>query len=76
MNPRTARHCAAGPRCPAPRDPATAVSTTHPSDEAIVNYCCQIRVSGPQDLERDAGTAPFVAVRRNHVVPSRPLVYL
>jgi hypothetical protein len=41
-----------------------------------VNYCCQIRVSGPQDLERDAGTAPFVAVRRNHVVPSRPLVYL
>ncbi|MCQ4380196.1 hypothetical protein NO113_20295, partial [Clostridioides difficile] len=58
------------------RDPATAVPTTNPSDEAIVNYCCQIRVSGPQDLERDAGTAPFVAVRRNHVVPSRPLVYL
>ncbi|WP_152671270.1 sigma-54 dependent transcriptional regulator [Burkholderia contaminans] len=41
-----------------------------------MNYCCQIRVSGPQDLERDAGTAPFVAVRRNHVVPPRPLVYL
>lgn len=41
-----------------------------------MNHCCQIRVSGPQELERDAGTAPFIAVRRNHVVPSRPLVYL
>ncbi|WP_206712395.1 hypothetical protein, partial [Escherichia coli] len=41
-----------------------------------MNYCCQLSVSGPQDVERDAGTLPFVAVRRNHVAPSRPLVYL
>ncbi|KAG8153219.1 Fis family transcriptional regulator [Burkholderia catarinensis] len=35
-----------------------------------------MRVSDPLDFERDAGTAPFAAVRHNHVVPSRPLVYL
>ncbi|HDR9494483.1 sigma-54 dependent transcriptional regulator [Burkholderia stabilis] len=43
-----------------------------------MNYCCQIRLSGPQDVEQDAGMtiAPFLAVRRNHTAPSRPLVYL
>ncbi|MCA8432490.1 Fis family transcriptional regulator [Burkholderia seminalis] len=41
-----------------------------------MNYCCQLRVSGPQDVEREAGAMSFVAARRNHAVPSRPLVYL
>ncbi|WP_233344625.1 sigma-54 dependent transcriptional regulator [Burkholderia cepacia] len=41
-----------------------------------MNHSCQIRVSGPPDVEREAGTMPFLAIRCNHVVPSRPLVYL
>nr|WP_175918711.1 sigma-54 dependent transcriptional regulator [Burkholderia pyrrocinia] len=35
-----------------------------------------MRVSGPQDVERESGKMPFLAIRCNHVVPSRPLVYL
>ncbi|KWF30256.1 Fis family transcriptional regulator [Burkholderia pseudomultivorans] len=41
-----------------------------------MNHCCSIRLSGPQDAEGDACMPPFVAVRRNQAVPSRPLVYL
>nr|WP_322081314.1 sigma-54 dependent transcriptional regulator [Burkholderia sp. BCC1972] len=41
-----------------------------------MNSCCQLSVPGPQDVEREAGAMPFVAIRRDQVVPSRPLVYL
>ncbi len=41
-----------------------------------MNHCCQLGMPGPQDLEREVSTLPFIAVRRNHVASSRPLVYL
>ncbi len=41
-----------------------------------MNHCCPIRLSGPQERERAACAPPFVAVRRHHTAPSRPLVYL
>ncbi|MGS0893943.1 sigma 54-interacting transcriptional regulator [Burkholderia stagnalis] len=41
-----------------------------------MNTCCPIRLSGPPDAERDAGTPPCVAVRHPRTAPARPLVYL
>ncbi|AOK38633.1 Fis family transcriptional regulator [Burkholderia cenocepacia] len=41
-----------------------------------MNHCCQLSMSGAEDVEREVSTLPFLAVRRNHVAPSRPLVYL
>lgn len=41
-----------------------------------MNQCCQLGMSGPQDVERRVSALPFVAVRHPPVGPSRPLVYL
>ncbi|AFQ50020.1 sigma-54 dependent transcriptional regulator [Burkholderia cepacia] len=41
-----------------------------------MNYCCPIRLSGPNEGERAVCTPPFVAVRHHRTALSRPLVYL
>ncbi len=41
-----------------------------------MNYCCPIRLSGPEEDEPDACMPPFVPARRHHTAPSRPLIYL
>ncbi|WP_321856052.1 sigma-54 dependent transcriptional regulator [Burkholderia cenocepacia] len=41
-----------------------------------MNHCCQLDLSGPQDIERQASALPFIAARHDPVAPSRPLVYL
>ncbi|WP_425111700.1 sigma 54-interacting transcriptional regulator [Burkholderia anthina] len=41
-----------------------------------MNHCCPIRLSGPEEDERDACMPPFAPARRHPTALSRPLIYL